>query len=123
MGVVGALVHHPRRALRTVNLLRAKVLRAIQGAQPAAEMALIGCEVITVTQLLEDPPEGRRQLLGRDRVQQVANLRITGYLIEAEQARRIVLTLAALRVPLVGQKRGRLHKDTAKAPKAASASS
>ena len=55
-------------------------------------------------------------MLGRDRIQEIANLWIAGYMGDAEETLGIVLPLAALHIALVGQKRGRLHEEDGKGP-------
>jgi len=114
--VVGAVTTDAHGALRTVDLLRTEVSGAIQRQQPAAKVVLVVRQIVAIPQVLKDAPEGTRQVLRGNRVEQIANVRIAGHLLNAEQTLGVVVAVRPLHVPLVGQERGRLHEKDGKGP-------
>jgi len=111
MGIVRLAVLHLDAAAPTVNLGRGAERRAIQRAQPVGRKTLVGLQGAGLRQPPKEHPERRRELGGRNGVQQVANLRITGHRPQAKPAGRVVAPFLALHIPLMRQKRRRLHEE------------
>ena len=65
-------------------------------------MALVSRQIVTVAQVLKHAPKGTGEVLGGNRVEQVANVRITGHLLDAEQTMGVVVPLRPLHITLVG---------------------
>jgi len=99
-----------------MDLLRTEVVGAIQRQQPATKVPPVGGQIAAIPQVLIDAPEGAGEVLGGNGIEQVANVGVTGHLLNAEQTLRVVMAVRPLHVPLVGQEGGRLHEENRKGP-------
>jgi hypothetical protein len=63
---------------------------------------LVGQQVVTIPQVLKYAPKRGGQVRRGNRVEQVANVRIAGHLVDAKQALGVVVPMRPLHVALVG---------------------
>jgi len=92
------------------------VLRAIQGTEPAPLIVKGYPNALLLHQPFQDCPERLSQMRRLNRVEQIANLLISGDFRHPEQTLRIVAAFAPLHVTLVCQERGALHEKHPKGP-------
>jgi len=103
-----------RQALRTAELLRAEVFRAVERDQNAATKPLEGRETSMLTQNAQGLIKGGLQVRGRHRVEHGPDMIVGWDGRHAEQAMAVRRFAAGLKLALVGEKRLALHEEQRK---------
>jgi len=103
-----------RQALRTTELLRAEVFRAVERDQNAATEPLERREASLLTQSVQGPIKGGLQVRGRHRVEHGPDMIVGWDGRHAEQAAAVRRFAAGLKLALVGEERLTLHEEQRK---------
>src|SRR5664280_3055485 len=103
-----------RQALRTAQLLRTEILRAIQRHQRPSAQPLKCLQAVALLELLQNLVEAGLQRLRGNRVEHQANVVVCGDLPHSKQSMAIRSALSALQMPLMSKERLALHEEQGK---------
>jgi hypothetical protein len=91
-----------------------KVLRAIERDEPLMVQNAQRLQQVLLLKVRKDLDKDRGEMLGRDGIEEVADLIVTRYLLHAEEGLSIIVSLTLFEPALVLQKRRRLREKNAK---------
>jgi len=115
MIVLGLAVDTPaRQALRTAELLRAEVFRAVERDQHTIAEPLEGTQPTAPAQHIQGSVEGGLQMRGMHRVEHGVDVVVGGHGRHAEQALAVRHLPPFLQCALVGEERLALHEEQRK---------